>query len=79
MTVSILYFGMIAEAIGQPTETWTSLDPLTVGDLKNHLLGKYPILRDRKFQIAVNQQIVDEALPIPPQAEVALLPPFAGG
>lgn len=79
MTVSILYFGMIAEAVGQPLETWASVDPLTVGDLKQQLLAKYPILRDRKFQIAVNQQIVDETLPIPSQAEIALLPPFAGG
>jgi len=79
MTLSILYFGMIAEAVGQPLETWHSLDALTVGDLKNDILKKYPVLRDRKFQIAVNQQIADEAFPIPPLAEVALLPPFAGG
>ncbi len=79
MTLSILYFGMIAEATGQPLETWTSLDALTVGDLKEDLLKKYPALRDRKFQMAVNQQISDEAFPIPPLAEVALLPPFAGG
>ncbi|GHB73848.1 MoaD/ThiS family protein [Persicitalea jodogahamensis] len=79
MTLSILYFGMIAEATGQPLETWTSLDALTVGDLKNDILKKYPVLRDRKFQVAVNQQILDDAFPIPPSAEVALLPPFAGG
>jgi len=77
--VSILYFGMIAEATGQPLETWTSPDSLTVGELKNQLLEKYPMLRDRKFKVAINQQIADDALPIPPQAEVALLPPFAGG
>ena len=70
---------MIAEAIGNPIETWHALDPLTVGELKDQLLGKYPVLRDRKFQIAVNQQIADETFPIPPLAEVALLPPFAGG
>ncbi len=79
MTLSILYFGLIAEATGQPLETWHSLDSLTVGDLKKDILEKYPVLRDRKFQIAVNQQIADESFPIPPQAEVALLPPFAGG
>lgn len=79
MTLSILYFGMIAEAIGNPLETWNSLDPLTVGELKNQLLEKYPVLRDRKFQIAVNQQITSDNFSIPPLAEVALLPPFAGG
>ena len=79
MTLSILYFGLIAEAIGNPLETWNSLNPLTVGELKNQLLEKYPVLRDRKFQIAVNQQITSDNFPIPPLAEVALLPPFAGG
>ena len=79
MTLSILYFGLIAEAIGNPIETWTSLDPLTVGELKNQLLEKYPMLRDRKFQMAVNQQITSESFSIPSLAEVALLPPFAGG
>ena len=79
MTLSILYFGMIAEAIGNPVETWHSLEALTVGELKKQLLEKYPMLRDRKFQIAVNQQITSENYPIPPLAEVALLPPFAGG
>lgn len=79
VSLSILYFGMIAEATGQPLEEWNALDELTVGELRSQLLEKYPILRDRKFQIAVNQQIVDEEYPIPPQAEVALLPPFAGG
>lgn len=79
MTLSILYFGLIAETIGNPVETWTSLDPLTVGELKKQLLERYPVLRDRKFQIAVNHQITSESFPIPPLAEVALLPPFAGG
>lgn len=79
MTLSILYFGLIAEAIGNPVEIWHSLEALTVGELKNQLLEKYPVLRDRKFQIAVNQQITSDNFPIPPLAEVALLPPFAGG
>ncbi len=79
VTLSVLYFGMIAEATGQSLETWISAETLTVGELKAQLFEKYPMLRDRKFQVAVNQQIVEDTLPIPPQAEVALLPPFAGG
>jgi sulfur-carrier protein len=79
VNVSILYFGMIAEAVGQPVEIWTTPESLTVGELKEQLLSKYPMLRGRKFQMAINQQVIDESMPIPPQAEVALLPPFAGG
>ena len=79
MTISILYFGMLAEATGHPSETWEATDPLSVGQLRDQLLQKYPVLRDRKFQVAVNQQIADPATPINTNAEVALLPPFAGG
>ncbi|HEV7347883.1 MoaD/ThiS family protein [Telluribacter sp.] len=79
MTLSILYFGMLAEATGHPSETWEVTDPLSVGQLREQLLQKYPSLRDRKFQLAVNQQVADPATPIDTNAEVALLPPFAGG
>jgi molybdopterin converting factor subunit 1 len=79
VNLSILYFGMIAEAVEQTTENWISVESLTVAELRSQLLEKYPILRDRKFQIAVNQQIVEDSLTVPAQAEIALLPPFAGG
>jgi sulfur-carrier protein len=79
MTLSILYFGMLAEATGHPAETWEVTEPLSVGQLREQLAQKYPALRDRKFQVAVNQQIAETSTPISTNAEVALLPPFAGG
>jgi sulfur-carrier protein len=79
MTLSILYFGMLAEATGYPAETWEVTEALSVGQLREQLVQKYPALRDRKFQVAVNQQIAEPSTPISTNAEVALLPPFAGG
>ncbi len=79
MGINILYFGMLAEITGQANEIWTIKDGLTVGDLKKLILEKYPQMRDKKFKVAVNQQIGDDQTFISIQSEVALLPPFAGG
>jgi len=54
-------------------------DGLTVGDLKKLILEKYPVMQEKKFKVAVNQQIGDDQTFISIQSEVALLPPFAGG
>jgi sulfur-carrier protein len=79
MNFHIKYFGMLAEAVGQSEESWLIDEPLTVGRLRALVGEKYPGLRDKKFKIAVNQQISDDLMPIEGAAEVALLPPFAGG
>ena len=79
MPIHILYFGMIAECTGQSMEIWDSEEKISVQELTQALLEKYPILRDRKFRIAVNKQMANTQTPILPGAEVALLPPFAGG
>lgn len=79
MTINILYFGMLAEITGLASEIWQLKDGLTVGDLKREIGDKYPSIRDKKFKVAVNQQIGDDGTKISTQSEVALLPPFAGG
>jgi len=79
MTINILYFGMLAEITGQAQEAWMVKDQLTVGDLKQQILEKYPQMNGKKFKVAVNQQIGDDQMLVSGLAEVALLPPFAGG
>jgi len=79
MGINILYFGMLAEITGQANEIWMIQDGLTVGDLKKLILEKYPVMQEKKFKVAVNQQIGDDQTFISIQSEVALLPPFAGG
>jgi molybdopterin synthase sulfur carrier subunit len=79
MGINILYFGMLTEITGKAREVWPGKESMTVGELKEQLLEKYPEMQEKKFKVAVNQQIVvDDAL-IPFASEVALLPPFAGG
>ncbi|NIJ55714.1 MoaD/ThiS family protein [Dyadobacter arcticus] len=79
MSVHITYFGMLAEMAGQADEVWTMDEQLTVGKFRGLLLEKYPSMREKKFKIAVNQKISEDFVPIELAAEIAVLPPFAGG
>jgi molybdopterin converting factor small subunit len=47
--------------------------------LREQLENQFPGLRGMTYQIAVDKKIAATDTPIPPQSEVALLPPFSGG
>lgn len=79
MEISVQYFGMLAEVTGQATEMLSLNTPLTVGALRTLILERYPEFGSRKFKIAVNLQIAEDHVTIAPDAQIALLPPFAGG
>ncbi len=47
--------------------------------LTQNLFQKFPLLKDKKFLVAVDKQVVTEKTAIDSNAEIALLPPFSGG
>lgn len=53
----------------------------TVGDLRRQLAAAVPVLAGllERSALAVAEEFADDALPVPPDAEVALLPPVSGG
>lgn len=79
MSITIKYFGAIAEQTGVTEET---LDFHTIGSevsqLKVYCIEKYGLIDDDTFQVAVNQEL-NKVGPIQDGDEIALLPPFAGG
>lgn len=79
MSFQVKYFGMLAEIAGLSDEVWNAAGSLTVGQFRVQMLDKYPAMRDKKFKIAVNQKISEDFVLIETPAEIALLPPFAGG
>lgn len=80
MTLSIKYFGMIAETIGKQEEKVEIFSQqISVALLVELLLKKYPDLNLKSFKIAVNQSIAENDTLINENDEIALLPPFAGG
>ena len=79
MSFQVKYFGMLAEIAGLSDEVWNAAGGLTVGQFRAQMLDKYPAMRDKEFKIAVNQKISEDFVLIETPAEIALLPPFAGG
>jgi len=77
MIVTIKYFGLIAE-ITKCSEEQMEFSGKTVLELKEQLFQKYPILKHKNFQIAQNNELVENETEIT-GIEIALLPPFAGG
>lgn len=75
--ISIRTFGMIAEKIGSGQIQLSGIS--SVDELRESLFEQFPDLKNMKFSIAINKQLVSGNAPIPIDSEIALLPPFSGG
>ncbi|GGX18962.1 MoaD/ThiS family protein [Aquimarina muelleri] len=78
MQLTIKYFGLLAE-VTATTEELLETETCSVFELVKTLKNQYPKLGDTNFKIAVDQQLIDLNYIIETNAEIALLPPFAGG
>jgi len=76
MQIQVLPFGQLAEITGKERFAWQAAD---TDSLQRTLGEKYPALKERKYAIAVNRQLVKQNTVLTENAEVALLPPFSGG
>ena len=75
--MNIMIFGQLEDIIGSSV---VSISDVTNTDLLlNKLYAEYPLLKEKKFLIAVDQKIITGKTEIGEQAKVALLPPFSGG
>ena len=77
MTVTITYFGMLAEATQCHEET-ISFSGKSVSELLDMLFEKHPGLKKKDFQVAQNHDIVSKNAKIT-NSNIVLLPPFSGG
>lgn len=78
--VTVLYFAAARERAGLASET-LDVGGRSVKDLLDVLRARHPTLSRvlPQCRVAVNQDFVDESALIPDGAEVALIPPVAGG
>ena len=81
--VRLRYFASIREALG-PGETVELADGATLAQLRDLLIARggahaAALARERPVRAALNQMLSDEAIVIPPGAEVAFFPPVTGG
>ena len=80
MTISIKYFGLIADVTQTNEEVFTIEKPdFSARDLLKILHEKYENLNGNTFVIAVNKTLATEDVLINNNDTIALLPPFAGG
>lgn len=77
MHITIKYFGQIAE-VTKTEEESLEFSGRLVSDLLQTLNTKYIGLKNKDFQVAQNHELVSNETEIT-GAEIALLPPFAGG
>ena len=82
MQVTIKYFALIREAIGQTSEKRETA-AVTLAGLRDELLttdSKYACLsRGRAVRVALNQVMSSEAAQLSEGCEVAFFPPVTGG
>ncbi len=79
MTITIKYFGVIAEEAGREEELLElKSQEYDVDWLKNRCFSKYSISDTQSIQVAVNQTLGASG-PLKHGDEVAFLPPFSGG
>src|SRR5687767_13926685 len=81
MRLSILYFAAARERAGTDREVLELAGPLTAAGLAKELAQRHPALAPLlpHLRIAVNQEFVAAEAAVPDGAEVALIPPVAGG
>ena len=76
-TVKVLFFGALSEISGREQQTIELSGKLA--DLIEMLNTENPGLLNKRYSIAVNQEIAPVDRDLSDGDEVALLPPFAGG
>lgn len=73
----MLFFGQLAELTGSAKICLQQVQDTDA--LRQQLIEKYPGLQQATYLVAVNKEVVNQNTLLQHQAEVALLPPYAGG
>jgi len=77
MEITVLLFGNLAQIAGTSKLTLQDVkDTITVNDL---LQSKFPSFKNKKYVIAINNQLMKDAQNLNDGDELAFLPPFSGG
>ena len=75
--IKVWVYGQLEDVTGASVITLENIFDTDM--LTQILFQQYPLLKEKKFLVAVDKQVVTEKTDIHPNAEIALLPPFSGG
>jgi len=77
MEIEIISFGKIAELVNLKN---LNIDGIKDTDgLQKHLEAAFPKLKEIKYKLALNRQIIHANSPLTSGSVVAIMPPFSGG
>jgi molybdopterin converting factor subunit 1 len=81
MQIQVRLFATYREIVGAGQLAWTLREGMTVGQLVEAVLAKYPRLagHGNSMLLAVNLEVVRPDVVLRDGDEVALLPPVSGG
>ena len=81
MIVSVKLFARARDLAGADAVSVEMPDQGTLADLRQRLAAAYPVMKTliERSVLAVNNEFADDSTILPPQAELALLPPVSGG
>jgi sulfur-carrier protein len=75
--LTVMVFGQLQDITGSSV---ISIDDVADTDmLLSKLRMQYPLLKEKKFLIALDKKIIKEKTEINGMQTIALLPPFSGG
>jgi molybdopterin converting factor subunit 1 len=80
-SVRVMLFARARELAGAESLSLAMPDAATVADLRRELIDRCPALTSLlpRCAVAINGNFADDAAEIPPDAELAVLPPVSGG
>lgn len=80
MKITILFFGIVTDLIGESTIAFEISNDSNVYDLKNELIETYPSLKNiHEFAIAINESYANDNSILKNGDTVAIIPPVSGG
>lgn len=77
LTMTVQCYGIIREITG--AEIMVVEKAVNEEELRAQIYKRFPRLQNEPFAVAVNRRIISSSDIIPPDSEIALLPPFSGG
>jgi molybdopterin synthase sulfur carrier subunit len=81
MLFSVRLFARARDIMGKDLALVELPPGATVADLRRRLDTDYPALKSllEKSALAINNEFASDSLQLPPNSEIALLPPVSGG